>query len=79
MYYKGKGVERDFKQAFFLFQQAAIKGYHDSQFNLAGMYAQGVGVRQDLSYAIYWYRQAADRGHVRSQLELMNNLLLYRR
>lgn len=64
---KGKGVERNFAQAFFWFQKAAEKNHADSQYRLAVGYAAGLGVKKDEATALSWLRKAANNGHKRAQ------------
>ena len=62
MYYLGKGVTQDYKQAVYWYTKAAEQGYPKAQFNLALMYDDGKGVTQDYKQAVYWYTKAAEQG-----------------
>jgi TPR repeat protein len=70
MYYKGEGVQQDFKQAVAWLQKAAEQGDTDAQCNLGSMYRQGQGVQQDSKQAVAWYRKAADQGMAKAQHNL---------
>ncbi len=59
MYLKGRGVKRDFAQAFELFRRAAEQDYAAAQNNLALMYANGHGVNRDFISAYVWLDLAA--------------------
>lgn len=67
MYEKGKGVERDFGQAFIWYHKAAEKNHADSQYRLAVGYAYGLGVKREEATALSWLRKAANNGHKRAQ------------
>jgi len=70
MYYQGKGVPKDYKQAYAWFTKAAEQGDADAQFNLGFMYNKGEGVPKDYKQAIYWYTKAAEQGDPLSQFNL---------
>jgi len=70
MYYKGKGVTQDYKQAVKWYRKAAEQGYASAQFNLAFMYDKGKGVTQDYKQAVKWYLIAAEQGDVKAQYNL---------
>lgn len=67
LYEKGRGVERDFGQAFIWYQKAAEKNHADSQYRLAVGYAYGLGVKRNETVALSWLRKAANNGHTRAQ------------
>src|SRR4051812_33649046 len=54
MFYVGRVVERDYKQAAKWFGQAAAQGDAVAQTNLGSMYLYGEGVPQDLVRAHMW-------------------------
>ncbi|GHT84899.1 hypothetical protein AGMMS49960_02270 [Betaproteobacteria bacterium] len=62
MYMWGRGVSRDDKKAFSLFEQAAQRGIAGAQVNLGVMYDEGRGVEEDDKKAAEWYRKAAAQG-----------------
>lgn len=58
-YYQGNmGYEKDWKEAFRLFKQAADKGNPYSQISLAQMYRDGEAVEVNLKRALYWFKMA---------------------
>ncbi len=68
-------------QAKRLFEEAALKGHMDAQFNVAVMYQQNLGVspykvKKDagINRAIFWYKQAANAGQ---SMALYNLALIY--
>lgn len=67
LYEKGKGVERDFAQAFVWYRKAAEKGHADSEYRLAVGYAYGLGIQKDEGEALSWLRKAANNGQKRAQ------------
>jgi len=62
MYYKGEGVEQDFKEAVKWFRKAAEQGYAAAQYSLGWMYDQGHGVMYDKVLAYAWWNLAAANG-----------------
>lgn len=63
MYYMGRGVPQDYKQAFAWHQKAAVQGKADAQYVIGAMYYKGNAVPQDQKQAVYWFRKAAEQGH----------------
>jgi TPR repeat protein len=64
----------DYKKAYLLIYQEALKGNNKAQFLWGYMNAKGLGVPQDYVEAAKWYRMAAEQGNVFAQ----NNLgLMY--
>lgn len=58
-YYQGTmGYEKDWKEAFKLFKQAANKGHPYAQISLAQMYRDGDAVEVNFSRALYWFKMA---------------------
>ncbi len=51
-----------YREAAAWFEQAAAKGFPDSQYNLALLYEHGLGVEQNLARAYQWYVLAAKAG-----------------
>jgi hypothetical protein len=70
MYYSGRGVPQDYKEAIKWYRLAAEQGEEDAQFALGVMYDQGQGVPQDYKEAVKWYRLAANQGERASQFNL---------
>jgi len=67
MYYMGRGVTRDYKQAFGWHQKAALQGKADAQYVVGAMYYTGNAVPQDQKHAVTWFRKAAEQGHAEAQ------------
>ena len=70
MYYEGKGVKQDYKQAAAWYGKAAEQGYAKAQFILGGMCYEGKGVQQNYNQAAEWYRKAAEQGFAMAQFIL---------
>ena len=67
MYYMGRGVARDYKQALQWHRKAAMQGKADAQYVVGAMYYTGNAVPQDHKTAISWFRKAAEQGHAEAQ------------
>ena len=67
MYYMGRGVPRDYKQAFHWHYKAAQQGKADAQYVIGAMYYTGNAVPQDQKLAVQWFRKAAEQGHPDAQ------------
>jgi TPR repeat protein len=67
LYYRGRGVDRDYAEAARLFRLAAEKGDPYAQSNLAYMCELGEGVPQDYGEAARWYLKAAEQGNIQAQ------------
>ena len=67
MYYMGRGVTRDYKQAFGWHLKAAQQGKADAQYVVGAMYYTGNAVPQDQKHAVTWFRKAAEQGHAEAQ------------
>src|SRR5438094_7827577 len=63
MYYMGRGVARDYKQAFAWHYKAALQGKADAEYVVGAMYYTGNAVPQDQKMAVTWFRKAAEQGH----------------
>lgn len=70
MYYTGRGVPRDYAQAFSWHRKAALQGKPDAQYVVGAMYYTGNAVRQDRAQATQWFRKAASHGHGEAQYAL---------
>ncbi|MEW6999644.1 tetratricopeptide repeat protein [Colwelliaceae bacterium BS250] len=69
-YYQGNmGYEKDWEEAFRLFQQAAEKGNPYSQISLAQMYRDGESVKVNFKQALYWFDRAKQQGIVSAKNE----------
>ncbi len=67
MYYMGRGVARDYKQALLWHRKAAMQGKADAQYVVGAMHYTGNAVPQDHKTAISWFRKAAEQGHAEAQ------------
>jgi TPR repeat protein len=67
MYYMGRGVQRDYRQAFSWHYKAALQGKADAQYVIGAMYYTGNSVPQDHKLAVSWFRKAAEQGHADAQ------------
>ena len=54
----GKGVSKDVRRAFEMFERAAENGNVAAQFNVGKAYQDGQGTRRDYIRARYWYERA---------------------
>lgn len=70
MYYMGRGVTRDYRQAFAWNYKAAQKGKADAEYVVGAMYYTGNAVPQDEKLAVQWFRKAAEQGHPDAQYAL---------
>jgi TPR repeat protein len=70
MYYMGRGVPRDYKQAFAWHYKAAQQGKADAQYVVGAMYYMGNAVPQDEKLAAQWFHKAAEQGHPDAQYAL---------
>jgi uncharacterized protein len=55
----GSGLQKNNASSAYWFNQAAIQGDQNSQFELAGIYYRGLGVKKDLKIAKYWAKLAS--------------------
>lgn len=62
LYYKGLGVQSDYGEAHFWFEQAAKAGQPEGQLLLGTLYFFGHGVPRDFSLAFIWCELAAGNG-----------------
>jgi hypothetical protein len=62
MYYRGEGIERDYKLAAKWFRNAADRGFPTSQLNLGVMYFSGQGVERNDAEVVKWITLAAAKG-----------------
>lgn len=67
MYYMGRGVPQDYKQALAWHRKAALQGKADAQYVVGAMYYTGNAVIQDHKQAVAWFRKAAEQGHADAQ------------
>ena len=67
IYYGGKGVPQDYKEALVWFRKAAEQNNASAQAILGIMYNNGQGVLQDDKEAVKWYRKAAEQNNASAQ------------
>jgi len=70
MYFYGRGVTQDYKEAVRWNRKAAEQGNAGALYNLGNMYEYGQGVSQDYKEAVRWYRKAAEKGFASAQYNL---------
>jgi TPR repeat protein len=70
MYYMGRGVPRDYKQAFAWHYKAAQQGKADAEYVVGAMYYTGNAVPQDEKLAVQWFHRAAEQNHPDAQYAL---------
>ena len=70
MYAAGQGVEKDAGKALILFQQAALQGDAEAQYNLAVLQEQGGAGEPNLEQASVWFSKAAEQGLPAAQVRL---------
>ena len=69
-YYKGKGVEQDYREAVRWYRKAAEQGNAFAQNSLGDCYYYGKGVKQNDTEAIKWYQKVAEQGDIKAQYNL---------
>jgi len=62
LYFNGKGVKKDFKQAVMWCRKSAEQGDANAQYFLGLMYLEGIGVTQNYVLAHMWLNIAAANG-----------------
>ena len=73
MYYTGRGVLQNYKEAFRWIKKAADQGHALAQYNLGSMYELGQGITRDHREAQRLFKMAAEKGNSTSQ----NNPILH--
>ncbi len=73
MYYKGEGVEANFRRAADLCKLAANKGQPGCQYYLGLMYVNGEGVTQDIDRGIDWMKKSAAQDFITAKNWLREN------
>jgi uncharacterized protein len=61
LYYEGKGVPRDYRQAKEWFEEAAKQGHAGAEVNLGTLYLQGDGAPQSDQMALFWFSRAVEQ------------------
>lgn len=70
MYFMGRGVPRNYRQAFEWHYKAALQGVPDAEYVIGAMYYTGNAVPQDQKLAVSWFRKAAQLGQPDAQYAL---------
>lgn len=70
LYFNGKGVEKNEKEAMFWLKKAAMQDNSEAQQGLGSAYALGRGVEKNYEQAIYWLQKSAEQGNSTGQLNL---------
>ncbi len=70
MYYGGRGVPQNYREALCWFRKAANNGIVIAQRFLGLMYYNGHGTPQNYSESAKWHQKAAERGDIVSQIML---------
>ena len=66
LYWRGLGLNQDFKKAASWYRKGAKMGNIDGQYYLASAYEIGKGVEQNTELALMWHSRAAEQGDSRS-------------
>jgi uncharacterized protein len=61
LYYEGKGVPQNSRQAKEWFDKAAEQGHAGAQVNLGTLYLRGEGAPQSAQMALFWFSRAAEQ------------------
>ena len=70
-YYRGKGVDVDYKLAGDSFVKAAEKDNAYSQYYLGWMHEQGLGTKVNINIAKKYYQMAADQGYRKAKRRII--------
>ena len=70
MYYRGEGVEQDYREAAKWYRKAAEQGHAEAEYRLGETYFWRQGVEQSPAKAALWYRRAAEHGSGAAQCAL---------
>ena len=66
---------KNYQQAFLLFEKSAEKGYDKAQNDLGSMYLEGIFIEKDLNKAFRLFSMAAEQGNPHSKYNLGNMYL----
>ena len=69
-YYLGRGVSKNYKEAFKFFMEAAKLGDEYGESYVGLFYEKGFGIKRDYTSAAKWYYRAAVKGNTFSQYSL---------
>jgi len=70
MFEKGRGTQKNIKQAFGWYEKAANQRYTRAQFKVAYLYYKGMGVKKSSNKAFKNFKTPASKGNVRAQYYL---------
>ena len=70
MYFAGRGVRRDYAEAFNWYQKGADQGSAYSQYSMGIMYLEGHGIARDDAEAAHWFGLSAAQGHAKARLAM---------
>ncbi len=70
IYYYGKGVDIDYKKAFYWSNKVAEQNNVAAFFNVGKMYLLGEGTQKNTEKGLYWLKKGAERGDYLAQLML---------
>lgn len=70
MCFNGKGIGRNYQEAYKWYMKAAEQGHAIAQNNLGAIYFLGLGVLKNYEEAFKWYKKAAEQGHAEAQHHL---------
>ena len=77
IYFSGEyGIEKDYQEARYWYEQAAKLNHLSGYYNLGLIYQNGLGVEKDVHKAVFWHEKAVKQGYPESQYEL-GRLYLY--
>lgn len=78
IYFSGEyGIEKDYLEAIYWYEQAAKLNHLSGYYNLGLIYQDGLGVEKDIQKAVFWHEKAAKQGYPESLYEL-GQLYLHR-
>ena len=61
---------KNYRQTFDMYQELAMQGDANAQYNVGSMYNYGRGISQDYSKAVYWFQKASKQGDAKAQYSL---------
>ena len=67
IYYNGKSIPQDYKQAASWYQKAARQGHPEAQNMLGRMYFAGKGLKKNYTRSAYWWSKSAKQGNSNGQ------------
>lgn len=70
LYFGGRGVEKNYEEAFKLYNESVSKGYIESSLMVGYSYLNGLGIKKDINKAISFLEIAACNNKVKAQIIL---------